>query len=95
MPPINVNLEVFKFGLYIMFPVGVLYVYNKPEIMSYFPSTQDDMHLERKENQKIMFNPPTSRDEVLTQMAIMRRNLELKKAAAAAAEKSQGHNKEP
>ncbi|KAK6098364.1 hypothetical protein MT418_002400 [Batrachochytrium dendrobatidis] len=82
MPRININLEVLKFGLYIMFPVGVLYVYNKPEIMSYFPSTQDELDLDRKENQKVMFKIPSSHEELGQQMEIIRRNAALKKAAA-------------
>ncbi|KAI9104675.1 hypothetical protein DFS34DRAFT_645374 [Phlyctochytrium arcticum] len=31
-----VRAEVLKFGIYIFFPVGTLYLFNRPELQQYF-----------------------------------------------------------
>ena len=34
---------MFKFSLYIIFPMGILYLYNQPEFFDKFPSTQTSL----------------------------------------------------
>ncbi len=34
------GLEMLKFSVYILFPVGVLFLYNEPDFLSQFPSSQ-------------------------------------------------------
>eukprot|EP00842_Homolaphlyctis_polyrhiza_P004035 jgi/Hompol1/4632/HPOL_003771-RA len=63
---INVTLEVFKFGLYIMFPIGVLYLYNRPDIAGLFHTSQatnssaDTLHLSEHYGIKTTPLPNTS-----------------------------------
>ncbi|KAL2919013.1 hypothetical protein HK105_201283 [Polyrhizophydium stewartii] len=84
MPRINVNLEVIKFGLYIFFPIGVLYLQNRPDIIALFPTSQDTLEADRKENQKYYFKGPQSKEEIDEQFKLIVRNAELRKKAAAA-----------
>ena len=36
MPRFNVNFEMGKFFMYCMFPVGFLYIFNRPELQESF-----------------------------------------------------------
>ncbi|KAJ3299384.1 hypothetical protein HK104_009085 [Borealophlyctis nickersoniae] len=69
---VNVGLEMFKFGVYIMFPVGIFALFNRPEIVQpiwdYHDKSFDMMH------EKTLLKMPKSREELEIIMENMRRS---------------------
>ncbi|KAI8803971.1 hypothetical protein BJ742DRAFT_826706 [Cladochytrium replicatum] len=69
------NIEVFKFALYIMFPIGSMYIYNRPEVQDWFyppekPGPFDDFIIPESK----LFKLPQSREELDEQVEKMKRN---------------------
>jgi Pet100 len=61
----SLNFEVFKFGIYILFPIGSLYYFNNPTLMDSYHSSLDNIYAIQKRMEKSLFtNLPRSQDEI-------------------------------
>jgi hypothetical protein len=59
------NAEVYKFGLYLLFPVLTLFVFNKPEFLNTFPTPSlDNLKLLVDQENKGLYKLPSSSKEV-------------------------------
>jgi hypothetical protein len=58
------NQEIFRFGLYLLFPVCTLFVFNTPEILSYIPSSLDKVRQDFEEEKQRLYAIPMKREEI-------------------------------
>ena len=67
MAPFNLRFEMSRFLLYCLFPVGSLYIYNRPELQESFlfrdqVNTYKDLKL-FEEDPKALFKIPKTKEE--------------------------------
>ncbi|TPX37906.1 hypothetical protein SeMB42_g06804 [Synchytrium endobioticum] len=64
MPKVNLGFEMFKFGIYCLFPVGALYVYNRPEVQDFFFAGKKQALTQFMPKEENLSKIPKSLDEV-------------------------------
>ncbi len=61
--------EVIKFGLYTLFPVATLFLFNKPELLSAFPTPEIDQHKKAiDEEKKSLYAVPHDLDGIAKEL---------------------------
>ena len=61
--------EIFKFGIWIMFPICTLFLFNTPEILNLFPtSSLSIIEQEMKESHKNSYKLPKTEQEIEKQV---------------------------
>ncbi|TPX37603.1 hypothetical protein SmJEL517_g00498 [Synchytrium microbalum] len=64
MPKVNLSFEMMKFGIYCLFPVGTLYVYNRPEVQDFFFAGQTHALAEFMPKEADLVKVPHTMEEV-------------------------------
>ena len=67
------QMEIFKFALYISFPLGTLYYFNTPELMDEIPTSADAIYNRAKAWEKTLFTDlPRTKQELQETRSSMR-----------------------
>ncbi|KAJ3261118.1 hypothetical protein HK103_006427 [Boothiomyces macroporosus] len=61
---LKIPVEVTKFGIYIMFPIATLFLFNEPDILSKLPSSLDLVKKDIENERKTLFKIPQTFAEV-------------------------------
>ncbi|KAJ3169705.1 hypothetical protein HDU87_000587 [Geranomyces variabilis] len=70
LPKNFVRMETVKFGIYILFPVGVLYLFNRPDIQDKLGRDQLDTLAAFRVPEDKLFKLPSSLDEVRAEVIL-------------------------
>ncbi|KAJ3011349.1 hypothetical protein HKX48_006879 [Thoreauomyces humboldtii] len=73
LPRNFVRMETFKFGLYLLFPIGVLYLYNRPDIQDRLGKDQTEALAAFRVPEEDLFKLPSSMSEVREESARIRK----------------------
>ncbi|KAI8894318.1 hypothetical protein BC833DRAFT_605308, partial [Globomyces pollinis-pini] len=66
----NVNFETMRFGLYILFPVCTLFLFNSPEVLDLFPDESfDKVRNDFEFSKQNAFKVPTTWSEINDRLA--------------------------
>ncbi len=58
------NQEIFRFGVYLLFPVSTLFLFNNPKILSTFPTTLDKVQQDIEKEKQGLYRIPIERKEI-------------------------------
>ncbi len=56
--------EIFRFGIYLLFPVATLFLFNNPEILSIFPTSLDKVQQDIESEKKGLYRIPIQQSEI-------------------------------
>jgi hypothetical protein len=56
--------EIVRFGVYLLFPVATLFLFNNPEILSFFPTTLDKVQTDINNEKQGLYRIPIKQSEI-------------------------------
>ncbi|CCG82678.1 Putative uncharacterized protein [Taphrina deformans PYCC 5710] len=78
------NLELFKFGFYVMFPIGSMYYFGSPDFFENYVKNLKFWPDEEKTNR-----PPVEREDIKSALEELKKDRLARKAAREAREQQQ------
>ncbi|KND04979.1 hypothetical protein SpCBS45565_g05282 [Spizellomyces sp. 'palustris'] len=82
LPRNFVRTEMLKFGVYIFFPIGVLYLFNRPELQEMLSREHQQTVESFKTPEEQLFKLPKSMEEVRQETARMRQHFKSKRESS-------------